>query len=341
MEDIDLEGVRYLNKENYCTGLHQLKQYLSEIGVYIISGLSEVMQKEILSLLGANICIDMLEEHMEGTLYDYLMEIARESCGDVILTNTKSMELIDSYIDSIEELSKLWGMRIYICSNDNIWKLNKLSEKLEAIAMLNASNEKNEIEIHIVRNHSKEISLYFDNNGKRKFELLKKQAYEDITGLLHKYKKACIDYPEIFDDMLDRCYEDICINKQVCNLMMNVNIDKYKKYECVDEKYKIEVATNIEQLWKNVLECDYMLTRSVDEIISGCSGALFVSRNNCSWSNDIIATLLVDGKRISEINCKEFKEEEGESDFMLLMEWIIQFAKKNRLCINDVNFIFV
>ena len=209
MKDIDLEGVRYLNKENYCTGLHQLKHYLSEIGVYIISGLSEVMQKEILSLLGANICIDMLEEHMEGTLYDYLMEIARESCGDVILTNTKSMELIDSYIDSIEELSKLWGMRIYICSNDNIWKLNKLSEKLEAIAMLNASNEKNEIEIHIVRNHSKEISLYFDNNGKRKFELLKKQAYEDITGLLHKYKKAYIDYPEIFDDMLDRCYEDI------------------------------------------------------------------------------------------------------------------------------------
>ena len=341
MEDLGIERMRYLSKEKYYIGMEYLKGYFSEIGVYIISGLSVERQKEILTLLGANICIDMLEAHMEGVLDDRLMEIAFEHKGDVILFNTRSANLIDSYIDDFANMVNLWGMRIYICSNDDIWKLKKYYEDVEAIVMLEAHDDKNGIKIRIVKNQLRETNIFFDNNTRRKFKQLKNRGQEKIVELLHKYQKDYIEYPKIFDDMLERCYEDICINEQVCNLMMNVNVDKYKKYECASGKYKIEVAENIEQLWKNVLQYDYMLTRSVDEIISGNSGALFISRNNCGWSDEIIAALLIEGKRISKINCKEFKEEDGESDFMLLMEWIIQFAKKNRLCINDVNFIFV
>ena len=110
--------------------MNQLKHYTQEIGVYIISGLNQEKQNGIMSLLGVDICIDMLEEHMAGTLIDSLMDIALESDGDVILTNTKSLELIDGYIATIEDLSKSWGMRIYICYNDDALKLNKLFENV-------------------------------------------------------------------------------------------------------------------------------------------------------------------------------------------------------------------
>lgn len=144
----DIERMKRLNEENNSIGLHQLKHYMSEIRVYIISGLSADMQEDVFSLLRANTCINMLEEHMEGTLYEHLMDIAIESGGDVILTNTKSVELIDSYIDAIEELAELWRMRIYICCNDNVCKLNKLYEKVKSIALFNISGDENKYDIY-------------------------------------------------------------------------------------------------------------------------------------------------------------------------------------------------
>lgn len=136
-------------KEKYCIGLQQLKKYMTKMGVYIISGLSEEVQTEMQSLLGANTCINMLEEHMEGSLYEHIIDIAIEGDGDVILFNTKSKELIEAYIDTFEELAKFWKMRIHIYYQDDIGKLKNLQEYVEAIALFNIVSDENEIDVDL------------------------------------------------------------------------------------------------------------------------------------------------------------------------------------------------
>ena len=319
--------------------LSKLKKWISDHGVYVITGEVEKLEKEIsceqCSLNGNYLIYKNLQDsHMMTDIIEDIVEASVVGKSDIVLINV-SADFTMNYVETLSELSEDFDIRIFICCDDKKIDIKDVMHSVRGTIQVIIHEEAAIAEFNVEMNKRQKFIVDTDrenNNAedeitRKKIKILRDSGYEKIARYLEMYMRKGSDYKAIAQNIVERCFEDIYINKKVCDLELCVNTQKYKKYEITTDKFVLKLAGNIIDLWQNVLEQKNGLHNYVDEVLDGDLALLFMYKQGDL--SKAIATIEVCNQEIMQFIFK------GPNQISIEMEkWLKNYVSKKNLHIS-------
>ena len=250
-------------------------KWISETGIYIIEGEADARRMLINKM-------NLYEIHAKEDLREAVFDAVFTCNGDVVLCDAP-VDLDESFMLLLIELSKEFHIRIFISfmkavDIDRIFlyaqgSIQAILQREAGVLELNVDTRKCEKFIldtdEVCIDREKEISC-------KLIKIINDLGYENISEYLEKYMDKYSRDKTIADYIVMRCFEDICINREACNLQLSINMEKYKKYECCYDEMILKIPGNIVELWQNVLMYGNGLYQYVSEVIEGDMALFFL-----------------------------------------------------------------
>lgn len=319
--------------------LIKLNKWVSDYGVYVITGEVEKFQKEIscaLCSLNGNYLIykNMQDSHMSTDIIEDIVETSVVGKSEVVLMNA-SATFTKKYVETLSGLSEDFDIRIFICCDDKKIDIKDVMHFVRGTIQVIIYDEAAVAEFNVEMNKRQKFIVDIDRENNnvgdeithKKIKVLRNSGYEKIASYLEMYMKKGSDYKDIAQNIVERCFEDICINKKVCDLELCVNTQKYRKYEITTDKFILKLTGNIVDLWQNVLEQENGLHNYVGEVLEGDLALLFIYKQGDL--SKVIATIEVCNYEIKQFVYK------GHNQISIEMEkWLKSYVSKNNLRIS-------
>lgn len=319
--------------------LIKLNKWVSDHGVYVITGEVEKLEKEIscalCSLNGKYLIYKNLQDsHMVTDIIEDIVEASVVGKSDVVLMNA-SATFTKNYVETLSELSEDFNIRIFICCDDKKIDKKEVMHFVRGTIQVIIYDEVAVAEFNVEMNKRQKFIVDIDRENNnvedeithKKIKVLRNSGYEKIASYLEMYMKKGSDYKGIAENIVERCFEDICINKKVCDLELCVNTQKYKKYEIETNKFILKLSRDIVDLWQNVLEQENGLHNYVGEMLEGDLALLFMYKQGDL--SKAIATIEVCNEKIMQFIYKGHNQISSEME-----KWLKNYISKKNLHIS-------
>lgn len=165
-----------------------------------------------------------------------------------------------------------------------------------------------------------------------KIMILRELGNEKIALGLEKYIKKFENDKILSDVIVDRCFNDICINSKICDLMLKINSKEYDVYEAESDVFTLQQAKKITTLWENVMEQENGLYNYVNEVMEGEAILLFLYRKEDLCK--AIATIEICDEKI-----ERFIYTEREQIAIEVKEWLEDYVREKKLSICGTEYV--